>query len=154
MNGYGKINEVGYLCTSQRQEDSTWKLLSEFELKEDGTPYAEYNQDGTPDLVKEQEEAKLTTLSKANAEYEEQVKALTVGIPESEKLTWTKQEQEARAYLLDNTVATPLLDGIVVNRGVDKDYLVTKVIEKADMYAMAVGTLTGLRQKAEDGLTS
>lgn len=91
-------------------------------------------------------------LKDANTDYEQQVQELTKDVPESEKLTWTKQETEARAYLLDNTVSTPLIDGIVTARGVDKAYLVSKIIEKADLYAAAVGVLTGQRQAIEDSI--
>ena len=58
-------------------------------------------------------------------------------------------EQEARAYLLDSNASTPLIDSICLTRDCDKSYLVGKIIEKADAYAVAVGTLTGIRQKLE-----
>ena len=126
------------------------KKISKVQKKEDGSYATYYNEDETIDVVKEEAEAKVTALSNANTEYEMQVKALTEGVPESEKLTWTKQELEARGYLADNTHTTPLLDGIVSTRGIDKDYLVNKVIEKADLYAQTIGNLTGLRQSIED----
>ena len=58
-------------------------------------------------------------------------------------------EQEARAYLLDSNASTPFIDAICLARECDKSYLVAKIIEKADAYAVAVGTLTGIRQKLE-----
>ena len=58
-------------------------------------------------------------------------------------------EQEARAYLLDSNASTPFIDAICLARECDKSYLVWKIIEKADAYAVAVGTLTGIRQKQE-----
>ena len=85
----------------------------------------------------------------ANAEFEQEVAALTVGIPKEEQMTWTKQEQEARAYILDSNASTPFIDAICTARGCEKSYLVNKIIEKADEYAVAVGTLTGIRQKLE-----
>ena len=42
-----------------------------------------------------------------------------------------------------------LIDAICLARDCDKSYLVGKIIEKADAYAVAVGTLTGIRQKLE-----
>lgn len=122
----------------------------ELELKEDGSKYEFYNQDGTPNLTKISESEKETLLREANSLYEKKVGELTSDVPESEKLTWTKQEQEARAYRLDSAAPTPLIDGIVESRLLDKDYLVGKIIEKADAYAIAVGKLTGERQATED----
>lgn len=87
-----------------------------------------------------------------NNMYEKQVKALTEETPDSEKLTWSKQEAEARAYLVDNTANTPLIDAIVTARGCDREYLVGKIIEKTNSYAIAVGALTGERQKKENEL--
>lgn len=84
--------------------------------------------------------------------YENQVAQLTSGVPQSEIATWAKQELEARGYVVDNTFPTPLIDSLCSARGVDKDYLVSKIIEKADLYASAIGQLTGLRQKQEDEL--
>ena len=88
-------------------------------------------------------------LTKANADFEASVSRLTASIPRSEVATWTKQEQEARAYLLDSNALTPLIDAICLTREGDKSYLVGKIIEKADAYAVAVGELTGVRQKLE-----
>ena len=84
--------------------------------------------------------------------YHTAVKALTDGVPDAEIATWVKQESEANAYMLDNTVSTPFIDAMCAARGIPKDYLVTKILEKALSYAIAVGTLTGIRQKAEDAL--
>jgi hypothetical protein len=95
-------------------------------------------------------EAKAQAKNQVNIDYEAQVNALTEGVPEAEIKTWTKQESEARAYLADSTTLTPLIDALCEARGVDKDYLVSKIIEKSDMYAVVVGSLTGIRQKAED----
>lgn len=58
-------------------------------------------------------------------------------------------EQEARAYLLDSNAPTPFIDAICLARECDKSYLIGKIIEKADAYAIAVGTLIGIRQKLE-----
>lgn len=100
-------------------------------------------------IVKTERNDSYYLLTKANADFEAAVSRLTASIPASEVSTWTKQEQEARAYLLDNSSLTPLIDAICLARGIDKSYLVDKIIEKADAYAVAIGTLTGNRQKQE-----
>lgn len=95
------------------------------------------------------------SLNDINTNYEKEVAKLTYGVPKSELLTWTKQEQEARSWAVDNTVSTPLLDEILAKRSTKfptKQELVTKVITKADLYSQAIGALTGLRQAQEDAL--
>lgn len=92
-------------------------------------------------------------LKDLNNNFESQVAALTTGVPQSEILSWTKQESEARAWKSDNSVSTPLIDSIVANRSkYTKEQLVDKIIEKADLYAQAIGNLTGVRQEQEDML--
>ena len=88
-------------------------------------------------------------LKAINKEYEDGVRNLTIDTPDSEKQTWLKQEQEARAYLLDSNASTPFIDAICLARECDKRYLVSKIKEKADAYTVAVGKLTGIRQKLE-----
>ena len=88
-------------------------------------------------------------LKDINKEYEDAVINLTIDTPDSEKQTWLKQESEARTYILDDTASTPFIDAICLARECEKSYLVAKIIEKADAYAVAVGTLTGVRQKLE-----
>ena len=84
-----------------------------------------------------------------NSNYEIEIAKITALVPASEVTTWPKQESEARAYLLNNESHTPLIYSIAEERKCTKDYLVEKIIEKADAYAIAVGTLTGVRQKLE-----
>lgn len=100
-------------------------------------------------IIKTERNDNSYLLSKANADFETAISSLTSSIPTMEISTWTKQESEARAYLLDSNASTPFMDAICTSRGVDKSYLAGKIIEKADAYAVAVGTLTGIRQKLE-----
>ena len=101
------------------------------------------------EVVKTERNDNSYLLSKANADFETAISSLTSSVPTSEISTWTKQESEARAYLLDSNALTPFIDAICLTRDCDKSYLVGKIIEKADAYAIAVGTLTGIRQKLE-----
>ncbi len=105
------------------------------------------------EIVKTERNDKAYLLSKANADFETAISSLTSSVPTSEMSTWTKQEQEARAYLLDSNAPTPFIDAICLARECDKSYLVGKIIEKANAYAVAVGTLTGIRQKLEKDIS-
>ena len=110
------------------------------------------NEDGTISTTfRELTNAELLpyVLKDINKEYEDAVRNLTIDTPDSEKQTWLKQDSEARTYILDYTASTPFIDAICLARECDKSYLVGKIIEKADAYAVAVGTLTGVRQKLE-----
>lgn len=91
-----------------------------------------------------------TYMDKINKEYAEEVEKLNNTTPIEEVLTWTKQENEARAYLANSAVSTPLIDALASSRGVTKMYLVNKIIAKADAYATAIGVLTGEMQRKKD----
>ena len=145
-------------------EDGTIKQFTrcdETEIELYQSEYIEYDKDSfefdssynykieNNEIVKTERNDNSYLLSKANADFETAISSLTSSIPTSEISTWTKQEQEARAYILDSNASTPFIDAICLAREVDKSYLVGKIIEKADAYAVAVGTLTGVRQKLE-----
>ena len=53
--GYYKLNTDNTIQSRSKQVDDTWLPLSGLETKEDGSYYDYYKQDGTPDLIKEQE---------------------------------------------------------------------------------------------------
>ena len=145
-------------------EDGTIKQFTrcdETEIELYQSEYIEYSEDSfefnsnytykieNNEVVKTERNDNSYLLSKANADFEAAISSLTSSVPVSEISTWTKQEQEARAYLLDSNASTPFIDAICLARECDKSYLVGKIIEKADAYAVAVGTLTGIRQKLE-----
>ena len=145
-------------------EDGTIKQFTrcdETEIELYQSEYIEYSEDSfefnsnytykieNNEVVKTERNDNSYLLSKANADFEAAISSLTSSVPVSEISTWTKQEQEARAYLLNSNASTPFIDAICLARDCDKSYLVGKIIEKADAYAVAVGTLTGIRQKLE-----
>lgn len=73
--------------------------------------------------------------------------------PETEIESFYRQEREARDYTADKTTATPLLSQIATVRHIELDYLVSKVLEKADQLATLTGYLIGMRQHLEDLLS-
>ena len=145
-------------------EDGTIKQFTrcdETEIELYQSKYIEYSEDSfefdsnytykieNNEVIKTERNDNSYLLSKANSDFEAAISSLTSSVPTSEISTWTKQESEARAYLLDSNASTPFIDAICLARECDKSYLVGKIIEKADAYAIAVGTLTGIRQKLE-----
>ena len=115
-----------------------------------------------PELVTEEEppappsleEVKAARLAEVNAAYDEAVSALVATYPDAELLTFDKQEAEARAWTVDHNAETPLVDMLAAGRQMDKAGLVSRIIAKADAFALAVGYLTGQRQRYEDMLAA
>lgn len=93
---------------------------------------------------------KSRKLNEINSAYEQAIATLTPTYPDDERLTFDKQEQEARAWLADNSTPTPFVDALAVGRQMDKAELVSRIIAKADAFALASGSLTGQRQRYED----
>lgn len=165
--GISSFEKEGYTTTellSPVKPDGTLlpnhKNLHLVTKKEDGLKYTYYQSemvDGmyVPNEVKENETLKSNLLFTINKEFETQVNALTINISLAEISTWSKQEQEAIAWLADNTVDTPVIDGILARRTKlqgNKQLLVDKIIGKANQYAQAVGALLGEKQASEDAL--
>ena len=97
-------------------------------------------QEGNPTL----EQAKVIKLSKLNESFNKAVSSITTALPH-EMISWRKQENEARAYTADSTVATPFIDAQLITRdlGETKDELVAKIIANADAYQVAYASLLG-----------
>lgn len=95
------------------------------------------------------QEVKQLKLDELNRSFEYKVGIIKSSYSLSEVQTWDKQETEARNYLLDTTVQTPLLSALAAARGILLGDLVSKVIVKADSFTNAIGTLIGIRQKLE-----
>jgi len=98
----------------------------------------------TFDIARDRKMFEINTL------YENSFAMTKIDTPPSEADTWTKQENEARKWLADNTQPTPLIDKLAAFRGVEKEWLIEKVIAKADAYVEFIGIITGMRQKYED----
>ncbi|RUM91065.1 MAG: hypothetical protein DSZ27_07340 [Thiomicrospira sp.] len=74
--------------------------------------------------------------------------------PNFEMLTFEKQESEARAYIADNTVSTPVLTPIATERGMTVLDLADKVITKANAFTALSASVAGQRQKYQDQLAA
>jgi hypothetical protein len=97
--------------------------------------------------------AKKTKLAEIAKVYNEAISALVGNTDQYEMVSWAKQEAEARAYIADNTIATPLLSGMVAARGLGESVadFAKKIIANADEYKIAYASILGsyqARQKA------
>ena len=71
--------------------------------------------------------------------------------PDEERLTFERQEREAREFLASNDESkAPFLKALAISREVPLNDLAQKVLLKADKYAEISATLIGKRQKALD----
>ena len=75
-----------------------------------------------------------------------------VGYSQAEIDSFYRQEKEALAWRADNSAQTPMLTQIAKVRGVPFEILVSKVLEKSDQFAVAIGMIIGKRQAFEDRL--
>ena len=89
-------------------------------------------------------------LSRINSGYQAEMGKILNDYPHAETLTFDKQEREARQWQADNSMATPYIDAMLVERPLDKAELVGRILTKADAFTMASGMATGKRQRLED----
>ena len=95
-------------------------------------------------------EQKAAALARINQQSQTIADALTAGYPEFEKLTWEDQRREAHAWEADNTTATPYIDALAAERGIDRADYLARTLAKTKAFATAAQKLVGQRQKFED----
>ncbi|WP_052081017.1 hypothetical protein [Pseudomonas sp. ML96] len=83
-------------------------------------------------------------LDKLRDECDRRLAALKRDYPDSEVLSWDKQEAEARAG------GGPLVAALAVARGIDEAELIRRILQKAEAFAVLSGTIIGQRQALED----
>jgi hypothetical protein len=131
-------------CTESNGEDIAREESDDFDL-EPGKWMFEGGQ-WVPCLVG----AKPAKLTAINAECDRLINVAVASYPEMEKLTFAKQESEARAFVANSVAPTPMMDALAMNRGITKVDLANRIIAKADFFATYAGEVIGHRQKLED----
>lgn len=96
--------------------------------------------------------AKALKLAEINDKCEAALQGLTATYPDTERLTFDQQKQEAEARQADATAACPLLTPLAEARGIALDDLCGRVLAKATAFSAASGALIGQRQRMEDAL--
>lgn len=86
---------------------------------------------------------KLTALAAINYECESRLRKLRESYPDSEVISWDKQEDEARAG------AGPFIAALAQVRGIALADLIGRIIAKADAYAVISAQIIGQRQVLE-----
>lgn len=78
---------------------------------------------------------------------------ITPYYPTDEKVSFAKQEEEAKKYLVDPEISEneiPCIAGIAKGRQMELSELVQKIMYKANLFAAASGYYMGLKQRIED----
>lgn len=132
------LQQIGGTCPPNWIEMESERPSPLHIAKEDGTWYVNI------------EMYQLQKLQEINDACEAELGKLRETYPMSEILSWDRQEQEARSWLLDNNTPTPLIDNLAKARGIDRIELINRIIYKSDMYLIAVGNAVGKRQGLED----
>ena len=90
-------------------------------------------------------EAKDVKTSEINSAFESSLSVIISQYPLAERESWFVQSSEAKAYLIDNTVATPFLSALLIARSVAGETLADlalKIKTNADAYeAMAASSI-------------
>jgi hypothetical protein len=89
----------------------------------------------------------VTKKEELQSKFNADVTAISDALPH-EMSSWRKQEEEARAYVANNTAATPFLSSLAASRGLGETVLdlANKVIANADAYQAAYSPLLGKYQ--------
>lgn len=106
----------------------------------------ELTQDEQDELLKTLKANKQAAL---NRDYEKACDQLKKGYPKSEVDSWTEQKLDAAKYRAGAT-DTPWLDNAVIERGVDKEKLVSLIEANALLFSKIHGKLSGQRQAQRD----
>lgn len=107
-----------------------------------------------PDESPSIEEARRRKHAEINDAFESAASALTLGYPETERLTWTVQLQEVLAWDANSQAATPYLDGLAIERGISAIDMRTKTLEQVRQFLAASQVLVGKRQRLRDAVNA
>ena len=89
--------------------------------------------------------ARSSKLYELDSVFIQKINGMIGSVCYGEMDSWTEQEVEARAWVLDNTTQTPFIDALLIGRnmGETKAILIDKIITKADAYKTFYGQELG-----------
>jgi hypothetical protein len=89
-------------------------------------------------------------LAKINSRCDELIGSIKATYPENEVASWSKQESEARDFILNGDLNNcKLLANLAAARDLDPTLLANLIIAKADAFAVVCGAIIGTRQRLE-----
>ena len=81
------------------------------------------------------------------ATIQAEIKNIVKDYPQFEIDTFATQEREANAYMKDNEAPTPFIDNLCLNRGIEKNVMVAKILANAEALKLATAPIIGQYQK-------
>ena len=132
-----------------RKDGLGWRAVNNISDCTEIEVYSEFQPQPPEPTLAELKTAKKAELSR---NFEQTIQQITAGYPPNEIASWSKQEQEARAFTAVALAPTPLIDALANTRGVPKATLAARIIAKADLFAGISGQLIGKRQGLEDSV--
>lgn len=86
-----------------------------------------------------------------NRQFQTRADRIVSAYPDREVESWDQQLSEAKIYLQELTTDnTPLLANMATARQMDPQELATRIVAKADAFAIAFGQLLGKKHRNED----
>lgn len=104
--------------------------------------------------VKSLSEVVLEKSAEIDKELGNELAVILGGYPTEEVLSWYKQEEEARNYLLNPLSQFPFITTMANERNIPIGELVTRIITKADIYISKASIAIGKRQVIDDQIKS
>jgi hypothetical protein len=122
-------------------------------------PSEDYIYDGIqwvtkPIVLPTLDNAKSAKLEEVKLAYTTSISELVGNVDRFELASWGTQEAEAKAYIVDNTVATPLLSGMVISRGLGETVLQfsNKIVANSNGYSSVYSTILGTYQAKQKAI--
>ncbi len=89
-------------------------------------------------------------IERINEQSQTVMSAIESEYPSFEKLTWPTQKSEAESWDVYKAASTPTLDAIAAARGMDRDALIQKTLDKVRAFSQLAAQVAGKRQFYED----
>lgn len=126
-----KVN--GYLA-------STIKILNLSEVDINETPVIDIDEEKRKKIVE------------INSKYEEVISNIVKDTPNYERESWFKQEIEAKSWKDNQEAETPYINSLATSRGIDRELLISRILNNVEHYTHIHAYYTGIRQAKEDAI--
>ena len=128
----GDIGEYTYIYAEDLSEQPTELVFEQIILSKSELDYLRNNS---------------MYIKALEANVQLQIDNLVKDYPQFEIATFVTQEKEANEYIKDNSASTPFIDNLCLNRGIDKQEMVNKILANATVLKQMTAPIIGAYQK-------
>ena len=128
----GDIGEYTYIYAEDLSEQSIQLVFEQIVLSKSELDYLKNN---------------CMYIKALEASVQLKIKNLVKDYPQFEIDTFSTQESEANAYLLDSNASTPFIDNLCTSRGINKELMVQKIINNAAALKAVTAPIIGEYQR-------